>query len=85
MGKHSDKRNKRRVDFLRGQYTLTCIFRDPGHSSDECKVLNGFGTKYTKVKPFKERNQDPTFRKKFGNNPEVNFIVQRAVDEIILQ
>ena len=43
-----------------------------------------FGTKFAKVRTFKETRHDPTTTK-FSKNKEVNDIVQKAVDGIILQ
>ena len=55
-----------------------------GNSSDECRVLNNFGTKYAKGRSFRERSQETTFGKKFGNKKEVNDVAQHAVYDIIL-
>ena len=66
-------------------FQLTCLIHGPGNSSDECKVLNYFGNKYSIGGPFKEHRWYPTTNKKFGKKQEVNGIFQQSVDEIILQ
>ena len=66
MSKTDGKRNQRYVDHPRYQSKLTCLIHGHGHSSDECNVLNGFGSKYTKIRPTKEVRQDIVFKKTFG-------------------
>ena len=46
-------RQKRYVDRLKSE-SKTCFIHSPGHSSDECKVLGDFGTKYAKIKTTKD-------------------------------
>ena len=82
---HAGNNKQRYVDHPRGWSQLTCLINGLGHSSDECRVLNGFGTKYAKYRPFKESSQDTNTNKKWGKKQEVNYFVQEAVDEIILQ
>ena len=43
----------------RDRLQLTCIIYVPGHYSDKCKVLNGFGNKYSKDMTFKYQRQEP--------------------------
>ena len=57
----------------------------PGYSSDKCKVLGDFDTKYAKVSPSKYHRQEPATNMNFGRNQENNDTVQHEVDEIILQ
>ena len=64
---------------------LTFLIHGPGNSSDKCKVLINFGSKYAKSRPNKELRQEPANKKKVGIQQENNYIVQHAVDEIILQ
>ena len=54
-----------------------------GHSSDECKVLSKFGSKYKKIRSTEERRQYPQFNKR--KQQEKNDITQHAVYETILQ
>ena len=79
------KHKKRYVNHPRDQSKLTCIISGPGNSSDECKVLGDFGSKYTKIRPNKERSPELTLKKKVGIQQEKNTSIQHAVDEIILQ
>ena len=74
MVKRFDKSKKRRVDHLRDRSKLTCIKHGPVNSSYECKLLNCFGTKYSKYRPFKESRQELTTKKTFGKNHVVNYI-----------
>ena len=57
MGKQTGKRKKNCVYHLRDQLKLTCLVHGPGYTTDECKALNGFGTKYAKGRDFKEHRQ----------------------------
>ena len=57
MDKRAVKCKQRCVDQISYLLQLTCLIHGPGHSSDEYKVLNYFGTKYSKVSPFKESSQ----------------------------
>ena len=85
MGKHAGRCKKRYVDCPIEISQLTCLIHGPGHSSDECKVLDNFGTKYAKCRPFKESRVNPTTKKKYKKKQQVNSIVQQLVDYIILQ
>ena len=53
MGKRDGKLKQRYVDNPRDWSQLTCLIHGPIHSSDECLVLNGSGTKYDQDRPFK--------------------------------
>ena len=55
MGKRAAKHKERYVDCLRYQLQIICLIGVTINSSDQCKVLNGFGTKYAKGRPFKDR------------------------------
>ena len=85
MGKGSEKLNQRYVDYPWDVSQLTCLIHGPVHISYEFKVKNYFGNEYSKGGPFKERSQEPTTKKDFGMNQQVNSIFQKTVDEIILQ
>ena len=84
MSESAVKRRKRYVDHLRDRSILTCRIHVHGHSSDECKVLGDFGSKYSKISPTKDCRQEPATKKKSGRQQDNNSIVQHAVDEIIL-
>ena len=45
-----------------------------GHSSDECKVLGDFGSKYSKIRPTKYRGHDPATVNKFNRHKDNNYI-----------
>ena len=62
-----------------------CLIHAPGNFSDECKFLGDFGFKYVKIIPTKYRERDPVPRKTFNTQQENNYIVNNAVDEILLQ
>ena len=54
-----------------------------GHSSDECKVLGDFGSKYSKSGPTKDRGHERVYKK--NQQTEIyQCYFQHAVDEIIL-
>ena len=55
---------------------LTCLAHVPEHSSDECKVLGDFGSKYTKGIPTKDLRQEPATKKTIRRQKENNAIVQ---------
>ena len=81
-GERAGKRRKRHI------YTLTvksktCLVHGPGNSSEECKVLGDFVTKYTNIRPTKELGSIPTPRVNFNGRQENNAIVNNAVDEIL--
>ena len=79
------KCRKSYVDHLKGRSKLTCLIHGPGHLSDECKVLGEFGTKYAKYRTTKDHSQDYATMKRFGKQQDNNDIIQRVVDDIILQ
>ena len=56
------KRRKRHVDSLMGK-SKNCLIHGPGNSSEECKVLGEFGTKYANSRPTKDRGSIPVPRK----------------------
>ena len=37
-----------------------CLIYVPGNSSEECKVLGDFGSKYAEIRPTKEHRHDTT-------------------------
>ena len=62
----------------------TCLTHEPGKSSDGCKVLGYFGTKYTKGKPTKDHENNPLLSKKINRQQENNAIINNDVDKILL-
>ena len=63
MSKHDGKCKQRCLDYPRDISKITCIIHVPGNSSDECKVINYFSTKYGTCRIFEESIQGPTFKK----------------------
>ena len=54
------------------------------NSSNECKVLGEFGTKYAAAQPTKDHVNNLVPRKRFQKNQENRDIINNVVDEIIL-
>ena len=78
------KQRKRYVYNPKDRSKPTCLVHVPGHSSEECKVLGDFGSNYAKGGPTKYRGQDTANKNKFNSQQENNFIVNSAIDEILL-
>ena len=55
-----------------------------GNSSDECKVLVKFGTKYASDQPNKYHGNHPIPRKIFRKNQENHAIINNVLDDILL-
>ena len=55
MSKSADKLRKRYIYHPKGKSKPTCLIHGPGNSSDECRVLGDFGSKYAKIRPTKDR------------------------------
>ena len=72
------------LNYPKGKSKHICIINVPRHSSDECKVLGNFGSKYIKSRPTKDHGQTPVPGKKFNRQNNNNGILNSAVDEIIL-
>ena len=64
MSKSAGKFRKRYVDQTKDKSIQTCLFRVPRHSSDECKVLGYFDSKYSKIRPTKNRGHENATEKK---------------------
>ena len=62
----------------------TCLIHGPGSSSEECKVIGDFGTKYATSRPTKDRGSNPIPKKCFNRQKENNSSVNNAVDKILL-
>ena len=82
-GESAGKRRKRHVDSPTGKIK-NCLIHGPGHSSEECKVVGDFETKYANSRPTKDGRNIPMPRKKIDRHQENNAIVKNAVDEILL-
>ena len=80
MSESADKGRKVCVDHLKDISTPTCLIHGPGHSSDQCKVLGDFGSKYAKSRPTKDRRKNPANRNIFNRQQENNAIFNHAVD-----
>ena len=51
----ASKHRKIYVDYPKGKFKPTCLINGPGNSSDECKVLGYYGSKYVKSRANKDR------------------------------
>ena len=85
MSDRAGKCRKRYVDYPQGKSKHKYLIHGPGNSSHECKVLGDFGSKYDKSGPTKNRGNYPVPRNKFNRQQDINFIVNSAVDGILLQ
>ena len=83
MSETSSKRRKRYVEYPKGE-SKTCLIHGPGHSSDEFKFLVDFVSKYVKIRPTKYRVHNTVTRNKFNRQKDNNYIVNSAVDEILM-
>ena len=62
----SDKRIKRYLDHPKYRYKLTCLIHGHGNSSDQCKVLVDFGSKYSKSRPTKDCGHETEAKKEIA-------------------
>ena len=60
MGKRAAKHKQRYVDRPGDRYKLICPIHVHGHSSEQCKALNDFGTHYSTGRPFEEHRHKLT-------------------------
>ena len=79
VGKH----RKRYVDCPAGESKI-CFIHGLGHSSDGCKVLGEFGTKYAKSESTKDHSNHLVPRNYFNRQQESNAIANNVVDDILL-
>ena len=84
MIESSGKRRKGCVDHPKDRSKPTCLAHGPGHSSYGCNALGEFVSKHSKSRPTKDRGHDPV-DKLLNRNQENSYIVQNAVDWIILK
>ena len=80
MSKSTDKRRKRYVDHPKDESKPTCIIHGPRNSSDECKVLGDFCSKYSRIRPTKYHGHNPSNGTKFNRHKDNNVIVSIVVD-----
>ena len=85
MSERSIKRRKTYVDHPKDKTKPICLIHSPGNSSDKCKVLGDFGSKYAKSSPTKDLMYDTKNRKKFNRQQEKSTIVKHAADKILPQ
>ena len=64
MSESAVKHRKMYVDHPRDISKLICLIHGPGNSSDECKVLGDFGSRYSKSRPTKDHRHDPSTKNK---------------------
>ena len=85
VGNHSGNLNQRYIDHLIDRSKLTYLMHGNFHSSEQCKFLNDFGTRYDARRTLKELRQEPTSAKMQKKNHDVNAIIQHAVSDILKQ
>ena len=85
MSESNGKIRKRDVYHPKDRSKLTFLIHGPGHPQGECKILGDFGSKYSKIRPTKDRVQDHATKNKFNREQENNDIYHHEFDEIILQ
>ena len=83
MSESDENNRKRYIDNPKDKSKHSCIINGPSHSSDECKVLGVFGSKYSRIRSIKDLGHDIETGKKFNRQQENNNISNHAVDEII--
>ena len=81
MGDIYGKHIKRYVDRLTVELK-TYLIHDPGHYSDDCKVLGDFSTKYAKGNPTKDHGNNTAPRKNLRGSRK-NAIVHNVADEFL--
>ena len=69
----------------KGKSRSTCLIHGPGNSSYEYKFLGDIDCKYLKIRPTKDRGQDPAKTNKFIRKQDENAMGENTVDEIIPQ
>ena len=74
------KRNKRYVDRLKSA-SKHCMIHELGYSSDKCKFLGEFGTKYVVARHTKDRGSNPIPKRGFQKKQENHIIIDNMVDE----
>ena len=84
MSESSGKLRKRYSDHPNDKSKPTYLIHGPWNSSDECKVLGYFGSKYAKSRLTKDWNHDTANRKKFNRQKDNNDTVNIAVYDILL-
>ena len=85
MSEGAVKLRKINVDHTKDISKYTCLIHGPGHLSDEFKFLGDFSSKYSKIRSNNDYVRVPGTGSKFYIQQENNYIVNHAVDEILLQ
>ena len=75
MNESAGNQRKRYVDNPKDISKPTCLINGTGNSSDECKVLGDFGSKYATITPTKDRGNDPEIRNKFNRQKEKKMLL----------
>ena len=83
MSESAGKRREIYVENPMGE-SKTCQIHGPSHSSDQCKFLRYFGSKYGKSIPTKYHGRYHVPINKVNSKQENNAIVNSAADEILL-
>ena len=63
MSESTGNHRKRYVDNPKYISRQTCLIHGHDHSLDEYKVLGDFGYKYSKIRPTKNRRNEPATKK----------------------
>ena len=79
MSERDGKRRNIYVYHPKDRSKPTCLIHGPIHSSDECKVLGDFGSRYDKNIHTKDCGHNLAHRKKFNRQEEKNAIVNHEV------
>ena len=82
MDKRAGNHKQSFVGHMRERSKLTCMNRGNVYSSEHCKLLNEFSTRYAANRPFKEHRQEST-ADEVQKKKEVNAVVQHAVNDIL--
>ena len=85
MSQSNEKCRERYVYHPKDRSKRTCLIHGPSNSSDECKVLGDFGSKYAKSRTTKDRGHGRVDKIKSKSQQEINSVVNSAFDETLLQ
>ena len=75
MIESAGKCRKRYVDNPKDRSKIIGLTHGPERSSDECEVLGDFGYKYSRIRPTKDRIQEPATKNKIGIQQDDNATV----------
>ena len=85
MSESAGKRRYIYIDYPKGNSKTICLIHGPIHSSDECKVLGDFDSKYVIKRHTKDFGHDTVKINKFNRQQDNNAIVNSEVDELLLK